>query len=345
MFKAFETPLCQLQDRLQLIQQYIDTIYHQKDQEARLLFRSPLSYSAVIISLYSSYENFVDDILMVYINQIVDKSTSIDELPTDIKTNNLKLSAEFINSEQRFKNFGLNKEEVINNIYAGKVTNKLLLKHGGNLSFKILSEYLNSLGITDLGNKIKKSHIFNEFYAKSKDIDFTSAEDYLSRSDTDTIFSTLNTLISQRNSIAHSWKSDDKTDFEIIRNEWIPFMDTFCRCLCDVVLKSYSKWLISNNKLYNPIHFKIFGSSIVGFYNIIINWQQNDSVIIKTENKLNLCKITSAKIHLNSQATLKIEGYKLDKDKPEKYQFFFSKSCAKSSIDEKNTNDLALEVS
>ena len=166
MIETFDTSLYQLDKRLQLIGDYIDTFYPPKDEVTKMLFRSPLSYNAVIISLYSCYESFVDDILFEYINQIANRSTSFAEIPTDIIINNLKLSSEFLNSQQRFKNFRLTKEDVINNIYSGKVTNKLLLKHGGNLSFNILSEYLKNLGITELENKIKKSQLYINYYNK-----------------------------------------------------------------------------------------------------------------------------------------------------------------------------------
>lgn len=322
MIRAFDTSIEQLDERLELIEKYIDSLYPPKDATTNTLFRSPLSYNAVIISLYSSYENFVDDILYEYINQIADRAISADELPTDIKTNNLKLSAEFLNSEQRFKNFSLDREEVINNIYSGKITNKILLKHGGNLSFRILSEHFKSLGIADLGNRIKKSRIYIDFYAKIKYIDPKSAEDYLSSADTETVFTTLNSLISQRNNIAHSWKSDDKVDFEIVRNEWIPFIKNLCRCLHEIVIINYIKWLLHYNKLFLLENFEIFGSSIVGFYGCKVDLNLTDKMVLKSDSNIRVFEIESIQHHNENDVSIKLANSNLKKEKSMQYSFY-----------------------
>lgn len=338
MFKSFELPLVQLKERLQSIMEYINTIYPPKDVISSSLVRSQLSYNAIIISLYGCYESFVDDILYIFIEQITNQSNSYLELPTEIKTNNLKLSSEFLNSEQRFKNFGLKKEEIIENIYSGKVTKKLLLKHSGNLSFNNLADYFGSLGVTDLANKIKKSQLFIQYYSESKAIDHKSAENYLKVTSSDIVFNILSDLILQRNSIAHSWKSDEKIDFEIIGNEWLKFIEAFCECLQEIIIYHYAKWLVSNNKLFQPSKFEVFGSSIVGFYGIRLLWHENDKIIIKTSTGLKICNIDSAKIHKNSQASLKISGCKLNKEHSDKYQFYLSKSYTSvpTSIPENN---------
>ena len=141
----------------------------------------------------------------------------------------------------------------------------------------------------------------------------------------------LSDLISQRNSIAHTWESDEKVDFEIIRNDWLTFIETFCECLQEIIIQHYAKWLVSYNKLFTPNDFIIFGSSTVGFNNTKIIWHPNDKVIIKSSNELKVCTIDSAKIHSNSQVSIKINGCKLDKNQPDKYHFYFSKSLASNA--------------
>lgn len=331
MFKSFELPIIKLKERLQLIREYIDAIYPPKEDITSKLSRSQLSYNAIIISIYGCYESFVDDILYTYIDQIVNQSETFLELPTEIITNNLKLSYEFINSEQRFKNYRLKKEDVIENIYSGKITKKLLLKHSGNLSFNNLSDYFVSLGLTELANKIKKNQLFIKYFSESQRIDLKSAIAHLKSASPNTLFNILSDLISQRNSIAHTWESDEKVDFEIIRNDWLTFIETFCECLQEIIIQHYAKWLVSYNKLFTPNDFIIFGSSTVGFNNTKIIWHPNDKVIIKSSNELKVCTIDSAKIHSNSQVSIKINGCKLDKKQPDKYHFYFSKSLASNA--------------
>ena len=281
MLNTFKTVLEQLDIQLNEISYFIDRI------SADPISRSTVSYNAVIISLYGCYENCMSLLAEELIRQISDNSSSYTEIPTDMKIRNINLSADFLNAQQRYKGFHLEKSDVINNIYSGKITNKLLLKHGGNLSITVLSDYLNSLGIKNVVQSILNDSKFIQYYSESRMISLTTAKEYLHKNNDNTYLYYLDEIISQRNTIAHSWKSDDKIDYTIIKNEWIKFIRVFCECIYNIVVMYYSEWLVKHNKLFQPLNFEIYGSSVIGFYNVIPN-NTNDTILIK---KIILMKI------------------------------------------------------
>ena len=330
MLNSFTLSLKQLNSQLDEISNFIDKIDEIRISE---ISRSTVSYNAVIISLYGCYENFVDLLVSELVRQISDKSTDYTEIPTDMRIKNINLSSEFLNAKQRYKNFNLKDEDVINNIYSGKITNKLLLKHGGNLSISVLSEYLNSLGIKNVVQFVQNNPKFIQYYSEMKMISLEIAKEYLHKNDTNTTFNLLDELIAQRNTIAHSWKSDNKIDYKIIKDEWIKFVKVFCECLYEAIVLFYSEWLVKHNKLFCPLKFKIYGSSVVGFYDVIPHCSgQNGMVLIKSNEKTHICQVVNVNIHQNHQASMKIEGYSLNKDEPEKYSFYFEKAFLKEYI-------------
>lgn len=321
MLRSFETPLMQLNVQLNEISNFIDSIRSSE------ISRSTVSYNAVIISLYGCYENYVNSLVKELVSQISDNSSDYTEIPTDMKISNIHLSSDYLNSKQRYKNFNLTNEDVINNIYSGKMTNKLLLKHSGNLSINVLSEYLKNLGIKNVAQSIKNSDEFYQYYSDIKMISIEEAKSYLKKIDTDTAFNLLGDIILQRNAIAHSWKSDDKVDYPIIKDEWIKFIQVFGKCLYNIVVLFYSEWLVKHNKLLCPIKFQIFSSSLVGFYDVIPHCNRNnEAIIIKSNNKICVGKILNVKIHENHQVSIKIDGYSLNKEKAENYSFYFDKT-------------------
>ena len=331
MLDTFKIPLEQLNIQLNEISCFIDST------SAYSISRSTVSYNAVIISLYGCYENFVNSLSEELICQISDNSNDYTEIPTDMKISNITLSAEFLNAKQRYQNYNLKSEAVINNIYLGKITNQLLLKHGGNLSISVLSEYLKSLGIKNTRQLIINDPIFIQYYSEIKMIPLEKAEDYLHRNDIDTTFYILEEIISQRNTIAHSWKSDNKIDYTIIKDEWIKFIQVFCKCLYNIVVMYYAKWLVKYNKLFCPLNFEIYGSSTIGVYDVIQNQNKNtDMIIIKIGDKIHIGKIINVERHDDDKASMKIEGCNLKKEKYENYSFYFDKNFLKEyiSVDE-----------
>ncbi len=324
MLNTFKIPLENLETQINEISSFIDSI------SLSSISRSTVSYNAVIISLYGCYENYVNSLIEELIRQISDNSSDYSDIPTDMRISNINLSSDFLNAKHRYKNFNLQDEDVINNIYSGRITNKLLLRHGGNLSISVLSDYMKSLGIKNIAQSIKNSVEYHRYYSEKNMIPVDNVKSYLNKIDDNTAFTILGDIISQRNTIAHSWKSDDKIDYSIIKDEWIKFIQVFCKCLYNIVIQFYSEWLVQHNKLVCPVRFQIFSSSVVGFFDVIPNWNENyETILIKSNDKIHICKLKNVYIHENHQTSMEIEGYSLDIEKPEKYSFYFDNDFLK----------------
>lgn len=321
MLSSYLIAIENLEERLYHIKTYLDLLESAQCKGMYDLPRSPLSYNAVMISLYSCYENFVDDILEIYIDKVVSMSETSAELPVQFKKNNLMLSSEFLESPQRFKNLNLDKDTVIDNIYLGKVTKKLLLKHGGNLSIGVISDLFNSLGISNILLSIKKNKSFITYFSERSGKSIADSEDYLNHNDYSTVFNVIESLILERNSIAHSWKIDDKISFEIVKNEWLSFIEVFCKCIHEEICISFVKWAIEHNKLYEMKIFKIYGSSVVGFFNEQLDINDNKTIIVVKNSIINICNINSIRLHSDG-STIEIEGCNLNKDNESKYSFY-----------------------
>lgn len=321
MFSTFKIPLEQLDMQLGEVSNFIDNI------RSHNLSRSTVSYNAVIISIYGCYENYVNLLVEELICQISDNSSDHTEIPTDMRITNINRSSEFLIAGQRYRNFNLEKDDVINNIYTGKITNKLLLKHSGNLSITVLSDYMKSLGIKDVAQSIKNSKEYQQYFSEKKMISVQEAKSYLNNLRIETAFALLDDIISQRNTIAHSWKSDDKVDYSIIKDEWIEFIQIICKCLNNTVIQFYSEWLITHNKLFSPLKHKVYGSSVVGFSDVISHWNGNNkTIIVELNGKIHISKVLNVQTHNNYQVSMKFEGPSLNKDKSDNYSFYFDKS-------------------
>lgn len=328
MLNSFIISLKQLDAQLNEITNFIDSIY------SSVISRSTVSYNAVIISLYGCYENYVNSLIEELIRQISNNSSNYTDIPTDMKITNINLSSDFLNAKQRYKNFNLQDEDVINNIYSGKITNKLLLKHGGNLSITVLADYMKSLGIENIAQSIKNSEEYHHYYSEKKMISVEDAKSLLSMLDNNTAFTLLDDIISQRNAIAHSWKTDDKVDYSIIKDEWIKFIQIFCKCLYNIVIQFYSEWLVKHNKLFCPLKFQIYGSSIIGFFDVIPHWNgNNETILIKSNDKIYVGKVINVKIYESHKASMKIEDHNLHKEKSDNYSFYFDKAFLEGCTD------------
>lgn len=115
----------------------------------RKLSNSVVLYNAAIISIYGSYELFLDEVLKSYLDYLKKRNRSYLEFPERLRKKHISKSAEFLSNSQRFSNMGLNNEDIIIALEASiiqgqsvSLLDKLLLSHGGNLKTKQLNELL-----------------------------------------------------------------------------------------------------------------------------------------------------------------------------------------------------------
>ena len=200
------------------------------------LSSSPLSYNAIIISLYGCFENYIDKLLGTYLEILTENIQNYEDLPNALKNRYRFKIGEFLTNPQRFSGLDLIVENEVHNYNRileskldGMINKRLALSHSGNLHAREVFDLMTILGIDNARSQILGDHLFKTHYINSgmEEIEY----DMKRARDNDELFSPIEQLIDQRNSVAHSWNVDDRLTLREIANFVIPYMLMFSECL------------------------------------------------------------------------------------------------------------------
>lgn len=210
------------------------------------LAKLQFNYNSIIISLYGSFERFIESCLVSYVERINKLINLYKDLPDVISKNHFTLSLTLINKIEQPKYSGpLRKEDIIKNLHLCINTNEAyqlnkdaFAQHSANFRLQVVEEAFSQVGINQISQKILKTESFRSYYIEK----FGESESGFS---TSTAFQTLNDLAEYRNYVAHGVSS------EIIHNEiLVEFLKFFVE---------YSKALImvlTNDLLYRELEAK-----------------------------------------------------------------------------------------
>lgn len=268
------------------------------------LNNSIISYNAIIISLYGCFENYIDDILNRYIENIFHHYTSYEDLPAGLKDKYRKNLGQFLSDPQRFVNMDLQISEVIKNYssildsdFNKTINSNFLLKHPGNLKIKQIQTLFNELNIKDLENKIKNSNIFKNYFIHTLEMEYSDFRLKKSK-DTSDLFSNLDFLVDQRNNVSHSWVNENRISLPEIKDKIIPFLTSLSEICLRILLIELFQVIDGNN--YSFIRTKplgVFYKNIVCIKNTGINIKIHDYIIYKTEDIIKCSKILNIQIN------------------------------------------------
>ena len=288
---------------------------------------SQVTYNAIIISLYSCYENFIDSILIKYLELISQLGISYDKLPPKIMETQQYQIGLFLSNPQRYGNLGFKCSEVIENFNDCLKENdnyvlntKLLITHSSNLGLKSLRDVFNQIGITDSIIKIKKNDNFIKYYMNEKSLNRLEAEEILLSTDDSMIFYILEDLVNRRNEIAHSWNEFDRLSIQTLKDEYINFFFYIGEAIKNIIITEIYSILFKNNLLdeFTTVH---------DVYNNEIVCLNNENQIIKNggyifcvngENYQKALEITNIQINnqdiecvteSNKKIGIKVNGY------------------------------------
>lgn len=236
-------------------QQYIYTLSS--------LQNSVVLYNAAIISIYGSYELFLDELLKTYIQYLEDTHSNYLSLPIQIRNKHLEKSIEFIGNPQRFLNMGLDKNSVIRNLHDTEnedkihcMTKDLLLSHGGNMRSDQLYKLFAEFGIENINAKLKKHRrIVSFFHDNGLDAELVGGS-----------FSLLDRVVEERNKVAHGWTVDERISFQVLLGTYIPFMKELCAGARDAIISEIIKDYADQGALsdFNPIKKLYLHGTVVG---------------------------------------------------------------------------------
>lgn len=296
------------------ISEYLDFI--------RSLGNSPLSYNAIIISLYGCFENYVDKLLGAYLEILTESMSTYEELPDKLREKYRNKFGEFLSNPQRFNNIDSDFADEIVKYYkllqsdlVGTINKNIALSHTGNLHAEDVFLLMKQLGIKDVKERIMDSHVFKKYHI-GNGMDEVEFDEKRARK-TEDFFSPLEQLITQRNSVAHSWNVEDRITLRDIKNSIIPFVKLLCNgilriCLAGTYLLNPNTSMFQNEK---PI--AVYNNYIVCFNNQGVRIAKGGYIIYISDENVKVAQIENMQFDRKDIALLqknesKNIGLKLD---------------------------------
>lgn len=282
-------PFKQFKERMQQITKYISMVDEQKEfvinirehigeneeflndyvNKMQELANSAVLYNAAIISLYGSFELYVDRVFLQYIDYIKRSVPECENLPISIKSKYIAKTSDFLSNESRFLNYDLTKEQAVEGIYevlvknqSNKMIDKLLLSHSGNMSSKQLNLLFQDMGITDAIAKLKKNR---KLVAVSKNSDYE--QEYLWPCES--VFPVLDFIVRERNHVAHGWVIDNRVAYKQLLQKEIPFIIALAEAIKELLVSKVIESKVKENilKPYDEIIDIWYSGYVVGINN------------------------------------------------------------------------------
>lgn len=334
-------------DRLNAIKEYINLLDSEKNfvtlvfsdkeikknekltdiiQSIKNNVNSQVTYNAIIISLYSCYENFIDCILIKYLELISQLGIPYDKLPPRILETQQQQIGLFLSNPQRYKNSDFKCVDIIDKFNTCLKENdnyvlntKLLINHSSNLGLDSLKSVFAQIGISDILKKIKKHDKYINYYMKEKALsDKKETKKILLSIDNSMIFYILQDLVSRRNEIAHSWNEYDRLSIQTLKNEYITFFINIGETIRDVIITEVYSVLYKNNLLneFKTIH-NVYNNNIVCLNNENQMLKKGDYIFVIGEIP-KIVKISNIQINhkdiecvdeSNIDVGIKVDGY------------------------------------
>lgn len=337
--------LSNLLSPLHLFQRSLKEVKELIEKENEEVKRANLFYNGVIITLYGSFEFFVDGIASSYLDLVLcseEKEVDSENHQKPIKEHLIDLyiknMGEFLSAPQRHSNVD-NSYESINQIFASfseainhkgysKLKKELLMFHGGNMKSDTLFDFFNSIKLQNVNVMLFECSSFSRFVVNELGIEDEVIDRIKTKKDSD-IYLLINNLVEERNKIAHQGFSDEKISLEEIQKRTIPYLsvlsEALFRAVCKFVTDTFS--LIEDRCFENPCFIEVINNSIVCHSNEKRNIKEGDYFVIKRAKGNYLAKVLS--IQENSKPLqqtgeeLKDFGFGLDENVKENYELIY----------------------
>ena len=273
------------------------------------LSKLQFNYNSIIISLYGSFERFIENCLITYIDNLNHLINSYKNLPESILKNHFALSLSLLNKIEQPKYAGpLTKEDVIKNLHTcinineGYQLNKdAFAQHSANFRMQVIEETFSHIGINQICQQILKTDSFKNYSNSKLGL---SADSELVPNES---FQILNDLAEYRNYVAHGITS------EIIKNdiliEYLDFFEVYSISLIDILRKDllFRELEASGIKLGELTNIYKDGKVVCFKTN---NQAINKGDVLIGKNKKIIVKASISKIKLNDNEVETID----DKD-------------------------------
>lgn len=290
------------------------SIYVQKLSKIQ---NSTVQYNALIISIYGCFEEFVNNIAEIYIKNICSFTDEMKFLPINITQKYLNRLSEYLSNPNRFRRFGLDRDKVLENFYDlfnpstqisfGKNI-CFLLNHSGNLTNKQVIEFSNEIGIKINFNSFIDNSYFKKYLKDKFQYDDSQINVFRRKKiEENTIFLQLDTLVNERNKVAHGWTIYERISYSVIKDDIISFLKVYGQTLLEIYIENLINYLFRNKLQFtNKLQFIKLGNIIDIFNNNILCVNNGENLfkvgdfiiaVSKDETVKNVFRIKSLQIN------------------------------------------------
>lgn len=237
-------------------------------------------FNSHIISIYGSFEHFIEQIFSEYLKEISSLSKTFDNLPIEIQNNNLAKTLEILKQLDYRKNKNLKPEKLIEilhnniNLNAPVLNIEAFKNHSANFRISTIETYFAEVGIKNLSSIIRQYQPLNT-YLENSITDYSSKKSII-------IFQILEILCDLRNDIAHGVRSIQLVNKNILF-EYIEFIKTFAVTLCEVVSDFYLEKVFATVTEEIDI-INIFNNNILCFNTKGLVITKDTNIIAYSEN-------------------------------------------------------------
>jgi hypothetical protein len=261
-------------------------------REANLIaFNKPsmkvFEYNCYIISLYGYFEQFIESTLTEYIDALSSLHLGFNELPNEIKQNNIKKNTDLLNNLDLPKYRGVQGNTVIATLHDNAVNNKTKINtiafghHSANFRINSICEYFKAVGVNSLGKDVSvyeplKTHLSETF------------GDY-SRLELTTIYDVIDELVERRNAVAHGTIQDEILNTNRVV-DMCKFIEKFSESLSSylntlIFKRLFDEKIETGNKNFQKLHkINVVNNSILCINSKNLNISLGDKIIVKSLN-------------------------------------------------------------
>lgn len=235
-----------------------------KDHYDSLTTKRRFEYNTIIISLYGYLEQFVEGLLVAYLNYLNSVVPSYGELPEAIPRYHVELSFDLLRRSDHSRYQGtIKKELVISNLNSCliipsvgyKLNIEAYAHHVSNVRQDVIDEMFAKCGVNGLSHLIR-----DEKRMKAYLIETHGARD-VSRLASNELFPVLTDLASRRNEVAHG------TVNELLSNDillsYIDFLSSYGGALYDVILEQSMPFAVKYRSVNLGIPITVLNNSVV----------------------------------------------------------------------------------
>jgi hypothetical protein len=220
------------------------------------------TYASGIVLLYGLFEQYVEEMLVAYLEEMNATITNFDDMPRKIKENHTTLSAQLlINRDLDKYRDRCSETDIVQRMHscvhggAFRLNTLAFTDHKSNFRIEPLNRFFELAGISGMSALLKTTTAFQE-YSTSR---FPGRK--LDNLPDTVVFEDLDDLAWRRNVVAHGWP-DDTLSIEMMK-ERAEFIRVLGDCIYEALRQSLFPHIIKHQCYALPKPLSVFNNSIV----------------------------------------------------------------------------------